>query len=101
MKQTSIKTGLRLLILSLLACTTTTGADFGYPPVLSLDAIRKQIDQAHITHPRLLTNGDGFAELRQSLDKDPLRRGLADAVVRQAEKLLKVAPIKREQQEKY
>jgi len=78
-------TGLWLLTLSLLAITTTTGATFSYPPDLSLDAIRKQIDDAQIRHPRLLTSNDGFAELRQSLNRDPLRRGLADAVVRQAD----------------
>jgi hypothetical protein len=86
------------MTLSLLAITTTTGANFRYPPDLSLDAIRKQIDAARVGHPRLLVSSDGFAELRQSLSRDPLRRGLADAVVRQADQLLNVAPIKREKQ---
>ena len=98
MKKTSIMTGLWLLTLSLLVITTTTGANFSYPPDLSLDAIRKHIDDAQIRHPRLLTSRDGFAELRQSLNRDPLLRDLADAVVRQADQLLNVEPTKRELQ---
>lgn len=99
MKTSSRMTGLLILTLSLLALTTTTiAADFSYPPDLSLDAVRKHIDAVRIGHPRLLVSAEGLAELRQTLSKDPLRRSLAEGVVKQADDLLNVAPIKRQKQ---
>ena len=83
---------LHIFTLSLLALTARTiAADFAYPPDLSLDAVRKQIDAVKIGHPRLLVSADGLAELRQSLSKDPLRRSLAEGVVKQADGLLSFA----------
>ncbi len=94
---TRMRTLLQLLVLSFLA-VTTTAAQFSYPSDLSLDAVRKRIDAVKVGHPRLLVTADGFLELRKSLRNDPLRRSLAEAVIKQADGLLKVAPIKREKQ---
>ena len=98
MKITNTRTRLMFLVLSLLAATTTTAAQFSYPPDLSLDAVRERVDAVKIGHPRLLVTADGFLELRKSLGKDPLRRSLAEAVIKQADGLLDVAPIKRVKQ---
>jgi hypothetical protein len=70
-------------------------AKFGYPPKISLDEVRRRIDRAVVEHPRLLATRADFAALRESLDGDPVRRALADAVVRQAEFLADAAPITR------
>ena len=99
MKTGNRLTGLVILTLLLLTlATTTVAAEFSYPPDLSLDAVRKHIDAVKIGHPRLLANADELAELRRSLSEDPLRKSLAEAVVKQADGLLNVAPIKREKQ---
>ncbi len=88
-----------VLTLSLLALATTTmAADFSYPSNLSLEAVRKHIDAIKTGHPRLLVTAEGLAELRRSLSKDPLRQNLAEGVIKQADGLLNVAPIKREKQ---
>jgi hypothetical protein len=84
--------------MSLLAVTTTAAAQFSYPSNLSLDAVRERIDAVKIGHPRLLVTADGLLELRKSLRVDPLRRSLAEAVTKQADGLLDVAPIKRQKQ---
>ena len=97
MMTSSRMTGPRVFTLSLLALATTTiAADLSYPPDLSLDAVRGHIDGVKIGHPRLLANSEAFAELRQSLGKDPLRQSLAEGVIKQADGLLNAAPIKRE-----
>ncbi|NQT11560.1 MAG: heparinase II/III family protein, partial [Planctomycetes bacterium] len=69
--------------------------DFGYPPDVSLDQVREWIDKAPSEHPRLLATKADFAALRESLDDDPVRRALADAVVSQAGALEKAPPITR------
>ena len=99
MKTGNRLTGLVILTLLLLTLATTSiAADFSYPPDLSLDTVRKHIDAVKIGHPRLLANADELAKLRRSLSDDPLRRSLAEGVVKQADGLLNVAPIKREKQ---
>jgi len=69
--------------------------DFPYPPTISLDDVRSWVDRASTEHPRLLATGAELAALRTSLDSDPARRALADAVVRQANFLQDVAPVER------
>lgn len=96
--KTTTRMRLNLLVLSLLAVTTTTAGQFSYPPDLSLDAVRKRIDAVKTGHPRLLVSADGFLELRKSLRKDPLRKSLAEGVIQQADGLLDVAPIERQKQ---
>ena len=99
MKKIGSLTGPCILTLSLLTlAATSVAADFSYPPDLSLDAVRKHIEAVKIGHPRLLANADELAELRRSLSKDPLRKSLAEGVIKQADGLLNVAPIKREKQ---
>lgn len=99
MQTSSRMTKLSILLGSLLAMTTAAVAvDYSYPPDLSLDAVRKHIEAVTKSHPRLLVDDKGLADLRRSVNKDPLRRSLAEAVIRQAEGLLNVAPIKREKE---
>ncbi len=96
-----MQTNSRTMMLSILTIllpavtTTATAADYSYPPDLSLDGVRKHIDAAKTGHPRLLVTAKGLAELRRTLDKDGLRKDLAEGVIKQAEGLLDDAPIKR------
>ncbi|UCE48421.1 MAG: hypothetical protein JSW47_22855, partial [Phycisphaerales bacterium] len=96
MQKINRTTKLSILTVSLLVVTKTAiSADHGYPPDLSLDAVRKHVDAVKIGHPRLLANAENLAELRRTFRKDPLRQGLLEGVIKQADGLLNVAPIKR------
>jgi hypothetical protein len=66
-----------------------------YPPNASLEQVRELIDRAPQEHPRLLTSGAELEALQESLENDPLRRSIADAVILQAGQLLDVPPITR------
>ena len=74
--------------------------DFSYPPTISLEGVRQWIDKAPAEHPRLMATGVDLAALRKSIDDDPLRRALADTVVKQAVQLWEAAPITRNLQGK-
>ncbi|MHC4569674.1 MAG: hypothetical protein ACYTE3_28440, partial [Planctomycetota bacterium] len=93
MKNAGIRAALLFSILSLIAGATLTAAEFGYPSDLSLEAVRERIDAVKTGHPRLLVTADGFLELRKSLRNDPLRRSLAEAVIKQADGLLNASPL--------
>jgi hypothetical protein len=67
----------------------------GYPPTVTLEEVRECLDPARSPHPRLLTSPAGLQAVRHSLNEDPLRRLLANTVIRQADLLLDVAPITR------
>jgi hypothetical protein len=76
----------------------TAAADepqFSYPPTIELERVRQWIDEAPKERPRLLATQAELDTLRSSLDTDPLRRSVADAVIRQAEFTLDVPPITR------
>jgi hypothetical protein len=68
---------------------------FGYPPLVLLQEVRDRVDQARSEHPRLLATRAELAAVRRSLDGDPLRKTVADAVVRQATAMREVAPVTR------
>jgi len=70
-------------------------ADFGYPPTASLEEVREWVDKAGSEHPRLVANSADLAALRKSSDEDPLRQAVAEAVVHQADLMLKVPPVTR------
>ncbi len=72
--------------------------DFSYPPSISLDDVREWIDKAPTEHPRLLATRAELAALRKSIDGDPVRKALADAVVKQANLMQDAAPITRKLQ---
>jgi len=84
-----------LLTLVAIGNATADEPAFPYPPTISLDEVRQWVDRAATDHPRLLATGAELAALRKSLDADPTRRALADAVVRQADFLQDVAPVER------
>lgn len=62
---------------------------------IPLSEIQRMIDNLPPGHPRLFADRNDFARLRGSLDRDPGRRALADAVIRQADGLQTMAPIER------
>ncbi len=66
-----------------------------YPPAISLEEVRKWVDKAPAGHPRLLASKAELAALRASLQGDPVRRALADAVIKQANLLEDIPPITR------
>jgi hypothetical protein len=57
--------------------------------------VRAQIGQADTGHPRLLASQQELDALRQSLDRAPLRREVAAAVVHHADLLQDIPPITR------
>jgi len=74
---------------------TADQVEFGYPPTIKLDEVRRWVDLAPKEHPRLLATRNDLAALRASLDDDPLRRSLAHAIEREAGLLEDVPPVTR------
>lgn len=74
---------------------TARGQQPVFPPKVSLDEIRHRIAASKSTHPRLLATREQLASLSRTLDKDPLRKQLADSVIQQADALCGVEPIER------
>ena len=66
-----------------------------FPPKVSLDEIRHRIAGSKNTHPRLLATHEQLAALSGTLDKDPLRKQLADSIIQQADALCGVEPVER------
>ena len=85
------------LFVALIAAAPTVAdeVEFAYPPTISLGEVETWVEKAPTVHPRLLATRAELAAVRQSLDKDPTRRALADAVIRQADLLQDVPPITR------
>jgi hypothetical protein len=87
-----------LLIVALLLAAgglAAGGAAREYPPTVSLDDVRRTVDQAPRSHPRLLATGPELAALRRAVDGDPMRRMLADGVIAQARAMHDLPPIRR------
>lgn len=82
------------------AATASRAAETGfpYPPTISLADVRQWIDKAAPVHPRLLATQEQLRTLRQTLDRNPLRRALANGAVGQADAMLDLAPITRTKQ---
>jgi hypothetical protein len=68
---------------------------FDYPPTVSLEAVQQYVADAPREHPRLLASEQDFVALRAALEQDPVRKQLAEAVVRNADQLQGVAPVER------
>lgn len=66
-----------------------------FPPRVTLAEIQQRIREAPKTHPRLLATREQLMNLPKTLDSDPLRRQLADAIIREATHLRDVPPIER------
>ncbi len=69
--------------------------DTPYPPNVPRDELERRIKKLPHTHPRLLATRDQLTNLPKSLDADPLRRALADAIIREADSLQSAPPIER------
>jgi hypothetical protein len=78
------------------AAPTTTSS--GYPPKATVEEIRELIGKVPATHPRLLADAPAFAAVMQRLAAEPLLRSLADALLKQADALAEVPPVKHEKQ---
>src|SRR5215218_8279998 len=74
---------------------TVRGQQPVFAPKVSLDEIRHRIAASKNTHPRLLATREQLAGLSRTLDKDPLRKQLADSIIQQADALCGVEPIER------
>lgn len=69
--------------------------DTAYPPNIPREEILRRIKEPPHAHPRLLATHDQLTSLAKSLDADPLRRKLADAITREADSLQSAPPIER------
>ncbi|MFV1965724.1 MAG: heparinase II/III family protein [Pirellulaceae bacterium] len=74
------------------------GAEFEYPPTVSLNDVRAYIDKADTGHPRLLASKEQLAALRESVASEPLSKLLAEVVVQQATYMRDLDPITRKLQ---
>lgn len=66
-----------------------------YPPTISLEEVRQWIDKAPTDHPRLFATKAQLEAMRGSVQDNPLRKALADAVIKQASLLQDIPPIQR------
>lgn len=82
------------------AACCTQAAEPAYPPTATLEEIQQQIHECSKFHPRLLVKPQELAGLSKSLDRDPLRKQLADAIVAEATKLRDAPPVERKLQGK-
>ena len=98
--QTHCSLGIRLAVAAgLVACLATTvrAADdaLSYPPETSEDAIRKLVAQAELGRPRLLMRAQDVRRLRDQAGQDALFQPVVQAVLRDADAMLKVPPVER------
>ncbi|QDV64416.1 heparinase II/III domain-containing protein [Crateriforma conspicua] len=70
--------------------------DTAYPPDASIDQVRQLVDSIDPVHPRLFADAEAFSTLKRSIADDPLRKTLADAVIRQADWLADTPPVRRQ-----
>lgn len=87
-----------LLSLCLLWINTVSAVEETYPPSATLDEVQSLIDKAPKTHPRLLVNPEGLNQLRQSINNDPLKQDVRDAVIKEADEIMDEQPIERKLQ---
>jgi Heparinase II/III-like protein/Domain of unknown function (DUF4962) len=87
-----------LMIASLVAAIrarAAVGEQSAYPPHTSLEEIQRRIQTSPPDHPRLFATREQLTGLPKTLDRDPLRRQLADAIIAAANRLQDVPPIER------
>jgi Heparinase II/III-like protein/Domain of unknown function (DUF4962) len=77
---------------------TAQGQQPAFPPKVSLDEIRHRISQNKSVHPRLLATREQLASLSRSLDKDPLRKQLANSIIQHANALCNAESVERKLQ---
>ncbi len=95
----------RILLSAILICITLLlrvglAEEFAYPSTMSVDEVRVWIDRCKVDHPRLLASGKQLAQLKQSVESNPLGKAVARGIVHQADLLLDVSPIERKLQGK-
>lgn len=84
-----------LTFFATLCATRFIHAETTFPPKVSLADLQRRIAAAPHSHPRLLATRDQLTNLKNTLDADPLRKDLAQAVVEEATRLRDVPPIER------
>ncbi|MCC7475437.1 MAG: heparinase II/III family protein [Pirellulales bacterium] len=75
------------------SCAFAVPASF--PPQATLAEVEQRVRACSPEHPRLLASREQLTGLAGSLEKDPLRRELATALIEEADRVLKVPPIER------
>jgi hypothetical protein len=70
-------------------------SEFEYPPRISVEEVRREIEDARKNHPRLFANEATLSKLRQKANANATSRLLAQHVVKQADLLLNVSPVER------
>ncbi|MCS7470085.1 heparinase II/III family protein [Stieleria sp. ICT_E10.1] len=89
----------RILFPIFLALVATRVIGQGTSPAMTIDDLRTRIAAVAQTHPRLIADAAQFDALRASLgDSSSTRKVLANAVIRHADLLADVPPIRRELQ---
>src|SRR6476646_4107480 len=78
-----------------LAAITSRAEETAYPPKIAREEIQRRIKEIPHAHPRLLATREQLTNLSKSLDADPLRRALADAIIHEADALQSAPPIER------
>src|SRR5438132_527239 len=84
-----------VLVVTLISVAPAYAQQLVYPPTISLEEIRHRISQCPHDHPRLLTTRKELAGVAKTLDRDPLRRQVANFVIQQANILRNVEPVER------
>ncbi len=89
-------------MLAAVACWTVAGAaqEKKYDPAaVTIGEVKEHLDRMPATHPRLFVKrADTFAVLRKNIDLKPEWRMMRDWIVREADKMLPLEPVKRSQQ---
>ena len=80
---------LRIVLKSFCICAVLHVAALGqqpaFPPKATLDDVRHAIAAGKHVHPRLLATGDELKGLAESASKDPLKKAIADTIIKQAD----------------
>ncbi len=95
MKNFSIAGTFSAAVVLMTALVALETQEFSYPPTVSMLEVRERVDQAPISHPRLLASREELLSLRAAVDEDPLRSALKEAIIEQAEMIWNLPPVER------
>ncbi len=95
---------LKHVLKSVCICAVVHAAALGqqsvFPPKATFDDVRQAIAGGRHVHPRLLASGEELKGLAESAGRDPLKKAIADTIVRQAVALEDAEPVERKLQGK-
>ncbi len=94
----------RILVMSLcvglFSCDDVLGKGVGFPPKATADDVRRAIADAKHVHPRLIATKEELKGLAEAASKDPLKKVIAETIVRRAAALENIEPVERKLQGK-